>query len=184
MVGEAEGQLTRASSLRNRLSWPWQGQDHAGGHGMVDSQRIEMALAGAADLAAVRSFYGSVGYGGGLSGNDHVLLASRARSIVAAARLSREHGELVLRGMYVAEPLRGAGIGSRLLERISAEIGSSACWCIPYTRLEVFYARIGFRDCGSGAIPGFLSVRRIRYTSAGHEVMIMGRPEGWNSRQD
>ena len=149
---------------------------------MADLRHSEIALADANDLAAVQSFYSSVGYSGCLSADDRILYASQARSIVAAVRLSSEADTLVLRGMYVAEPLRGAGIGSKLLERISAEIASSACWCIPYTHLEGFYSRIGFSVCERGEIPEFLAARKKRYASAGREVTIMQRPEGWVSR--
>ena len=149
---------------------------------MADLRHTEIALANATDLAAVQSFYSSVGYSGGPNADDRVLYASQARSIVAAVRLSSEADTLVLRGMYVAEPLRGAGIGSKLLERISAEIASSACWCIPYTHLEGFYSRIGFSVCERGEIPEFLAARKKRYASTGREVTIMQRPEGWVSR--
>ena len=148
---------------------------------MADMPQIEVALAGAADVEAVRSFYASVGYGGGLTAEDRVLITRQGDTIVAAAKLSPEGKTLVLRGMYVSEPLRGLGIGSKLLERISAEIGSSGCWCIPYTRLERLYSWIGFGAVEPEAAPEFLAARRERYVSAGHEVMIMGRPEGWVS---
>ena len=143
---------------------------------MAELQHIEITLADTADLAAVQSFYSSVGYSAGLNADDRILVASRARLIVAAVRLSWEADTLVLRGMYVAEPLRGAGIGSKLLERISAEIASSACWCVPYTHLEGFYSRIGFSVCERGEIPEFLAARKKRYASSGRQVTIMQRP--------
>ena len=149
---------------------------------MAELQHIEITLADTADLAAVQSFYSSVGYSAGLNADDRILVASRARSIVAAVRLSWGADTLVLRAMYVAESLRGAGIGSKLLEQISSEIASSACWCIPYTHLEGFYSRIGFSVCERGEIPEFLAARKKRYASAGREVTIMQRPEGWVSR--
>jgi N-acetylglutamate synthase-like GNAT family acetyltransferase len=145
---------------------------------MTDLTHIEISLACADDLAAVQSFYSSVDYGCGLRSGDRVLVAKQARSIVAAVRLSSEADTLVLRGMYVAEPLRGAGIGSKLLERTSSEIGSSACWCIPYVYLERFYSRIGFHVCENEEVPEFLAVRKKRYVSAGREVTIMNKSEG------
>lgn len=151
---------------------------------MTDKPQIEIASAGAGDLAAVRVFYSSVGYGGGIGAEDQVLIARQGGSIVAAVKLSPEGDTLVLRGMYVAEPLRGRGIGSDLLERIAAKIGSSSCWCVPYVHLERFYARIGFRADEHGEAPGFLIVRRERYRSAGHDVTIMRRPAGRVSGPD
>jgi len=146
----------------------------------VNPQEIEIALAsGSADLAAVRSFYGGVRYRGGMGAGDRILVVRQVGSIIAAAKLSTENEILVLRGMYVSEPLRGQGIGSRLLARVSDEIGFSACWCIPYTHLERFYSRIGFRVRGGMEVPEVLSARMQRYVSAGREVTIMGRPAGW-----
>ena len=143
---------------------------------VAELQHIEIALADTADLAAIQSFYSSVGYSAGLNADDRILVASQARSIVAAVRLCDEEGFLVLRGMYVAEERRGQGLGSRLLESASSAIGSSECWCVPYTSLRDFYSRIGFQK--SESIPAFLMARCERYTESGQLVTVMQRPEG------
>ena len=128
------------------------------------------------DQAGVLSFYNRVGYGGGLYPDDRLLVARENRSIVAAVRLCDEEGFLVLRGMYVAEERRGQGLGSRLLESASSAIGSSECWCVPYTSLRDFYSRIGFQK--SESIPAFLMARCEQYTESGQLVTVMQRPEG------
>ena len=135
----------------------------------------QIELAETTDLAAVQSFYTSVGYGGGVQPSDRLLVSWVEQSIVAAARLCTEGGTLVLRGMYVAELRRGRGIGSRLLKSISDAIGSSECWCIPYAHLTGFYSRIGFQVCEGETIPPFLAERRERYTESGRKVVIMKR---------
>ena len=145
---------------------------------MVGLQHDQIEIAKTSDLAGVRTFYASVGYGGGVNADDRVLVASEARSIVAAARLCSEGGTLVLRGMYVAESLRGKGIGSRLLEIVSDAIESSECWCIPYTHLTGFYSQIGFRVYEREKIPSFLVDRWERYAAKGHKVAVMQRPAG------
>ena len=127
------------------------------------------------DQAGVRSFYNRVGYGGGVYPDDRLLVVRDNRSIVAAVRLCDEEGFLVLRGMYVAEERRGQGLGSRLLESTSSAIGSSECWCVPYTSLTGFYSRIGFQK--SESIPAFLKARCERYTESGQLVTVMQRPE-------
>ena len=127
------------------------------------------------DQAGVRSFYDSVGYGGGVYPDDRLLVVRKNRSIIAAVRLCDEEGFLVLRGMYVAEERRGQGLGSRLLESASSAIGSSECWCVPYTSLTDFYSRIGFKK--SESIPAFLMARCERYTESGQLVTVMQRPE-------
>jgi GNAT superfamily N-acetyltransferase len=141
-----------------------------------DNPHLDISLAGPTDLPAVRSFYADVGYGGGLDATDRILVGRGDDAIIAAVRLSRENGTLVLRGMYVAAPLRGLGIGRALLDRVSVEIGPSCCWCIPFSHLEKFYARIGFGVLEGGEIPEFLAARKDRYEAAGHDVVIMCRP--------
>jgi len=143
---------------------------------MADLRKTEIALAGAADTAAIESFYSEVGYGGGVSPSDRILIVRHSGEIIAAVKLSTEHGVLVLRGMYVGEPLRGTGVGSKLLERIAEEIGLAACWCIPYSHLERFYSQIGFRAVENGQAPEFLAARKRRYLAADHQVIIMWRP--------
>ncbi len=129
-----------------------------------------------ADLTKLQSFYASVGYGGGAHPGDRLLVTRVEQLIVAAVRLCTEEGTLVLRGMYVAEERRGQGIGSRLLESISEGIGTSECWCIPFTHLTGFYSRIGFQVFNGETIPPFLAERRERYTGNGQKVVIMNRP--------
>jgi len=133
-------------------------------------------LAETTDLEGVQSFYASVGYGGGVHPSDRLLVSRVEQSIVAAGRLCTEGGALVLRGMYVAEGRRDQGFGSRLLEAISEAIGSSECWCIPYSHLTGFYSRIGFQVCEGETIPPFLAERWERYTESGQKVVIMKRP--------
>jgi GNAT superfamily N-acetyltransferase len=142
---------------------------------LTETQGITVRPAVAEDLPALSSFYASVGYGGGLHPDDRILVSLRSGTLVAAVRLVQEAGTLVLRGMYVAESLRGTGIGSALLERVSAEIGPDTCWCIPYVHLVDFYSGIGFRVCEAEQIPDFLGARQKKYISAGHDVEIMLR---------
>ena len=138
--------------------------------------QLDLSLAGGTDLPSVRTFYESVGYGGGLDPADRILVGRRDDAIIAAVRLRREMNTLVLRGMYVAAPLRGQGVGRALLDGVSVEIGGSCCWCLPFSRLENFYARIGFGIPEGGEIPEFLVARKDRYEAAGHDVVIMVRP--------
>lgn len=142
----------------------------------MNPPRDQIEFAETSDAAGVQSFYLSVEYDVGVQPDDRLLVARVDRKIVGAVRLCVEHGSLVLRGMYVAEERLGLGIGTGLLDSTSAAIGSSECWCIPYTRLTNFYSRIGFRVCGEGAIPLFLTERRERYMAGGKDVVVMKRP--------
>lgn len=117
-----------------------------------------------------------MGYGCDVHPDDRLLVAKLDQSIIAAARLCTEDGTLVLRGMYVDEDHQGQGIGFTLLGSLSAMIGSSECWCIPFTHLTSFYSRIGFEVCEGEEIPQFLSERWERYRANGQKVVIMKKP--------
>lgn len=136
----------------------------------------QIHLAGKSDLASVQDFYSRVGYGCEIDPDDKLLIAREGQSVIAAVRLCREFDITVLRGMFVAEKRRGGGIGTRVLDSISAEIGSSECWCLPYAHLVNFYSRIGFRVCEDGTIPPFLAGRRNKYNAGGKNVVVMKRP--------
>ena len=131
---------------------------------------------GAEVRSEVRGFYESVGYGGGVGDSDVVYIERRGDEIVGAARLCGEKGLLVLRGMYVAETLRGSGIGSRLLQAADGEIGNRTCWCVSYRYLSRFYLAASFVECPASEAPPFLAERCGRYAEAGADVLIMKRP--------
>ena len=141
----------------------------------MKTQHNHFELTQAADLAAVASFYETVGYSGGVHPGDRILVGILDGRIVAAVRLCAEEGILVLRGMYVAEHLRGQGLGAKLLHFTSSQIGPDECWCVPYVHLTEFYSRIGFCVCATGSAPDFLAERLARYTKSGHDVAIMRR---------
>ncbi|MEN8007070.1 MAG: GNAT family N-acetyltransferase [Candidatus Krumholzibacteriota bacterium] len=135
-------------------------------------------LAGTSDLAAVTSFYETVGYSGGVHPGDRLLVGLLDGRIVAAVRLCEEEGLLVLRGMYVAPDFRSRRLGTELLRFASLEIGPQECWCVPYEHLTGFYAEIGFRVCAGESVPEFLVERQARYAGNGHVVTIMRRRAG------
>lgn len=139
---------------------------------------IEIALVPPARYDEVAAFYRTVGYGGRLLARDTVVGARDDGGLVGVARLSRECGALVLRGMHVAAGSQRQGIGIRLLEATGNHIGPRDCWCIPYTHLTDFYARIGFIACLPALAPGFIRERFHGYMDRGHEVLIMKREAG------
>ena len=122
------------------------------------------------DIAA---FYTKVGYGKKPQATDSVLRAYDRGRLVGATRISKEHGVLVLRGMYVETQSQRRGIGRQLLDAVAGEIGSRECWCIPYAHLDEFYSRIGFKECDPDVAPAFLRERVSKYRELGRRVMIM-----------
>lgn len=130
----------------------------------------------AGELDEVADFYEGLGYGGGMRPADTVLLARTEDGVVGAVRLCEEGGLLVLRGTYVAEELRGTGIGSALVSAAVARAGGRACWCVPHAHLVDFYGRAGFVEVSATDAPEFLVERSDRYRAGGQVVTLMVRP--------
>lgn len=133
------------------------------------------------DTPSVLRLYERVGYKGGVGAGDTVLLVRSEKDVVGAVRLCEETGTLVLRGMFVDSAHRGRGIGTALLAAASDAIGSSECWCVPYSHLIGFYSRIGFHEVSRGAAPDFLEDRRSAYEKNGDQVTVMLRAQGWSA---
>lgn len=131
-------------------------------------------------LCEANNFYESVGYTGGVKNTDVVFIARKDDKIIGLARLCKEEGIFVLRGLYVAEDVRGGGIGTRLLQIVSDNVGNQDCWCVPYKHLYEFYSNVGFSDCRGSEVPAFLLKRCHDYILKGMDVIIMKRPGSFN----
>lgn len=127
-------------------------------------------------LAQVRTFYEQVGYGGGVSEADTVLAASAGERIVGAVRLCKEHGVIVLRGMYVAPDCQRQGVGRALLTGCLPWLDRGEAFCLPYDHLIGFYREAGFEPAASNALPPFLRARLEGYLAKGQRVLGMRRP--------
>jgi GNAT superfamily N-acetyltransferase len=112
-------------------------------------------------------------YAGGVTPSHLILVAQDAGRLVGALRIVREHAVLVLRGMRVRASFQGRGVGTRLLEHISALEGP--CWCIPHAHLDSFYARAGFVRIADEGAPGFLRRRVHAYRLRGLRAVLMKR---------
>lgn len=120
-------------------------------------------------------FYESVGYSGKVKDSDIVISARENNEIAGLVRLCEEEGVLVLRGLYVAEKMRGIGIGKRLLQAGVESIGKKDCWGIPFRSLMSFYSSAGFSEHSDADAPSFLVQRRDEYRSRGLDVVIAKR---------
>lgn len=117
----------------------------------------------ASDLQRIRAFYRTAGYAGTVQPDDEILLVEENHDVIGVVRLARENGVTVLRGMRVVPSHQRVGLGTRLLEAVSAALEDRPCYCIAYAHLLGFYARIGFREVDSANAPAFLVARLEDY---------------------
>ena len=129
------------------------------------------------NFPAIETFYASVGYAGFIAPNSVVIAARDGDAIVGAARIARENGILVLRGMMIAPSHQRRGLGTRMLSELDKHIGHSECFCLPHGWLQHFYGQIGFVAIADDLSPSHLWERlkagRIKYP----QLVIMRRPE-------
>ena len=142
---------------------------------------VEIVIASTSELPAAQRFYECRGYGGApIRNRDYVVLARLQERIVGIGRLTEEDGLLWLRGMQVDPQFQRSGVGTRILQRLSREIGDRRCCCLPYTHLVGFYRQAGFVQATD--LPSGLADRLADYVSRGLPVVAMVRPE--QSRPD
>lgn len=143
-------------------------------HGMNNEIRISPASTD--ELLAAQRFYDTCGYGGAaIQFDDFVVLARKQDLIVGIGRLCNDAGSLCLRGMQVQMEHRRTGVGSMVLNRLSGQIGAVACYCLPYSHLVSFYARVGFEPIAH-SLPEVLDQRLRGYLRRGLDVTAMLRP--------
>ncbi len=126
-------------------------------------------------LTEANSFYENVGYSGHVKDTEIVFVARKKNGIVGLARLCKERGILVLRGLYVIKSLQGKGIGTKLLEAVIKDVGKRECWCVPFRHLADFYSTAGFSLCREADAPVFLLNRSRDYIQRGMDTVIMRR---------
>lgn len=143
------------------------------------SVNATIRIAHIADLGRIVTAYESWGYKRGVSPSDTVWMAEADGELIGVVRIAPENGTLVLRGMRIAEPWRTRGIGSEMLCSLAVWLGDRECFCVPYSHLVAFYAKIGFIEIAPGTAPNFLADRLAEYKATGLDVTIMRRPGSW-----
>ena len=127
------------------------------------------------NFSAIETFYASVGYLGLIAPSSIVIAARDGDVIVGAARIARENGILVLRGMMIAPSHQRRGLGTRMLWALDKHIGRGQCFCVPHGWLQNFYGQIGFATITDDFSPSHLRERlkagRIK------KPQLMRRPE-------
>ncbi len=126
-------------------------------------------------MPTLSEFYESVGYYGGIAGDCTVVSARVGGRVIGVVRLALEAGILFLRGMMVAPDWQRCGVGSAMLEALSAEIGVRECYCAALPWLDIFYGRIGFRAVAEEGAPAGVQERVQLNRARGHEQLLMRR---------
>ncbi len=145
----------------------------------VTTGEVITRQAGPEELEGVAAFYRAYGYGPELRLDDRIIVATDGHDLWGALRLCEEEGELVLRGMRVAEPLRRRGIGTQLLMRAEQIMGERPCFCVAHRYLGSLYGRAGFSPADEDETPAFLRERCAAYRREyGLDVVVMRRPKG------
>jgi N-acetylglutamate synthase-like GNAT family acetyltransferase len=125
------------------------------------------------DASAIEQLYAEMGYRGGWSLHDEMLLVEIGDQPLGVVRLVNESGITVLRGMYVRYENQHQGIGTELLNAVADLIEKKEAYCIPFSHLAKFYGQIGFREINDQHAPEFLVERKEKYLEAGHQATLM-----------
>ena len=130
-------------------------------------------------VTQLQRFYKRNGHKGKIQANDICAWLSEDDEIIAAVRLSPsppgDGDYLQLKGLWVAKALRGQGIGSVFLARLSDFLLQSGkpCYCLAYDHLEHFYQSHKFIPISKDSAPDFLWQRLQRYQSKGNQLKLM-----------
>src|SRR3989344_3950691 len=145
---------------------------------------IKIELWNGKNFEEILYFYRDTKYGAidDVRRDDRIFLAKDRHQIIGIVRLCEEEGIVILRGMRVRENHQKQGIGMRLLELLSEEIGERECFCIPYDypHLEKLYGRFGFQRISDEEAPAYLQERAKKYRARPNRpnYFIMKRPSG------
>lgn len=130
----------------------------------------------AGELDTAHACYRRNGYTGTIKPADDPLVAVAGGAIVGVVRLAYEEGARVLRGMFLDEAERGAGLGTRMLRALEERMRAEPCWVICGPHLIRFYGLIGFRLTADEEAPRFLRERVATYRDTYGPQCLLRRP--------
>jgi len=123
----------------------------------------------------INTFYKSVGYHSDWSSTERAFCSLINNEVIGAVKVESRHGVSILRGMYLAEPIRNKGYGSKFIQFIEPILNKTTSFCMPFTHLEQFYAQVGFKKIQMQQLPLFLQKRFASYESDGYKIIAMQR---------
>lgn len=139
------------------------------------SDEIDVKQLEPSEYDQAQRFYEQVGYRHRITPIAKVVVASDKNRIVGVVRLEEEHGILVLRGMQVEALYQFSGVGLRMLRILTSFIDED-CYCMPFSWLEYFYGKIGFKKLASpDDAPYFLKERLLENQIRHPHLTLMKR---------
>ena len=133
-------------------------------------------LSGAEAQSLVDPLYERYGFRARARAGDLFFLAEENDELLGTVRFCVEHNHPMLRSMMVREASRGTGVGQRLLGAFAEYLDTQnirGVFCLPYTHLEKFYGKIGFRRAEE--MPEFLRARLAEYNQPAPRMICMRR---------
>ena len=104
---------------------------------------------------------------------DEIHIALLDNRIIGALRLSPDDHSWLLRSMCIHEDFRNQGIGSYMLQQLSAVLQQHQCYCFPYQHLHDFYQRAGFELVDPEQAAASIIDRYNRYVQQGKKILLM-----------
>ena len=135
-------------------------------------------LARPEETAEALACYRRNDYAGGIEATDTPIVAVAEGGIVGVVRIAREHGHQLLRGLFLDEDRRGAGLGSRMLAALVRQLDDAPCWLVCGPHLIGFYGQQGFRLTHDDEAPPHLQERVQHYRRTYGPQCLLRRPAG------
>lgn len=110
----------------------------------------------------------------------HFLVARRVDEVVGAIGFERHGRAALLRSLVVAPARRGAGLGGRLVSRLTAEARRNGVtrFYLLTTTAEAFFAKRGFQKIARRRVPARIAATREFKSLCPLSAVCMTRPLG------
>lgn len=128
------------------------------------------------EVEAAHACYRRNEYMGTIKPGDDPLVAVDQGEIVGVVRIAREQGAQILRGMFIDEAQRGAGLGTRMIRDLERRMSDAPCWVICGPQHIRFYGQIGFKLTADEEAPAFLQERVAFYRDRYGPQCLLRRP--------
>jgi len=123
----------------------------------------------------INSFYKEQGYHSDWSKNERAFVAFDGDKLVGCVKVEKLGDISVLRGMYIDKCYQGNKLGTELIRFIEPLLNEYLSFCMPFSHLETFYQKIGFKQVSLDVFPDGLIKRFFDYEKAGYIIIPMQR---------